>query len=213
MGRSDPGEEEKRSHQKEQERPQKGPEPLSGVMQPCHHRSNRTAKHLGDLAVRQSFNITQHDNGSVVPGQGVEGTRDLRPLLSPGGFEVGAGRWVGHHALPFFLRDRLSSERPGPGRSLPVAVGGEVHGDAKDPRVERRLATELADRLEGPDEGFLGHIQRLLPVSEDVKRQPPDPLPIFLHQRLERLKVTGLAARDQLPVILAHVGPGNRVAG
>ena len=101
--------------QKQQQRSQSIAEPLAGVVQTRHDGPHRNVERFGDLAVGEPFEVTQHDDLSVILGQRVERLHDLPALLGAGGRLIRglvAGVLVGQHALPLLLRHPLGAERP-----------------------------------------------------------------------------------------------------
>jgi hypothetical protein len=46
-----------------------GPEPLPAAVQPRHHRSDRHARHLGDLRVPEPFGVRQENSDHLMAGQ------------------------------------------------------------------------------------------------------------------------------------------------
>ena len=180
-------------------------------MKPRHHGTNRAVEHGRDLAVRQSLDVTQHDNGSRVGRQGIERLADARPALGAFGHLVGTHSGIGGRALPFLLRHRLIAEgaRLSPARSEPI--GRHVHGDAKQPGIEGRLATKGSQRLKGPHEGVLSAIPCLLAIAEHLVGQAPHALTVFLHQGLEGLDVPRPASIEERALV--DIGRARRRRG
>jgi len=54
-----------------------------------------------------------------------------------------------------------------------VPVARLIHRDAIDPGPQARLATEPVNGAEHPEEDFLGKIERLVAVAEQVDRAEP----------------------------------------
>ena len=166
--------------------PRRAFEPLAGVMQPGHHGSDGAAQHLGDLAVREALDVTQHDNRSRLGRQGIEGASWMRSRCSlraacssgppPGSAVVRA------HSSSL---NALGAERARLGPALAMSVGRDIHRDTEQPGVERRLAAERGQRVKRSYERLLGHVPRLLAVVQDLVGQAPHPLTVLLDERLE----------------------------
>src|SRR5439155_15022538 len=56
----------------------------------------------------------------------------------------------------------------------PVAVARLVHRDAIDPGAQARLAAEAVDGAEDAEEDFLGEVERLVAVAQQVHRELHD---------------------------------------
>src|SRR6266542_5404693 len=177
--------------------PQDIAQALAGVVQTGHHGPHRNVEHLRDLAVRQPFEITQHDNGAVLLRQRGQGARDALALLRAAGRDVRPRALIRHQPVPVLLRHALGPERPPARGALARSVGRHVHHDAEEPRVERRLAAERRQGLPGADEGVLRGVPGLLPVVQDVEGQPPRTIAILGDQRLECRDVAVAASLDE----------------
>ena len=183
-------------------------EPLAGIMQPGHHGPDRAVEHLGDLAVRQAFDVTEHDNRSGLGRQGIERAPDALPLLLPRRLLLGPPARIRRRPRPFLLAHPLRPERARLGAPLAVPVGGDVDGDAKEPGVERRLPAERRQRMKRPYECLLRHVPRLLAVVQDLVGQAPHPLTVLLDERLERGRVSGDASLDERRARRSRGAPG-----
>ena len=111
-------------------------------MQPRHHGPDGAAKHLGNLAVRQPFDVTEHDNGSGFGRQGIERLPDPLALLRLDGHLVGSPARIRRGAPPFLLGHPFGAERTGLRSARALPIRGDIDRDAEQPRVERRLAAE-----------------------------------------------------------------------
>ena len=78
-----------------------------------------------------------------------------------------------------------------------------VHGDPVQPRIELRIATEVAQRPVRAQEGFLRDVLALAPVGDVAADQADDPMLVLAHQQVERRTVAALHAPDQLLVELS----------
>jgi hypothetical protein len=68
-----------------------------------------------------------------------------------------------------------------PPPSLPVA--DLIDDNAEDPRAQRRLPAEPMKRAEHAQENFLGQVERLFPVAQQMGRQPEDEPMMLEYQR------------------------------
>ena len=112
---------------------------------------------------------------------------------------------IDERPVPVLLVDTLGSEGATARRVLPRAIPGDVHRDPEEPGVERGVAPERRERLEGSDEGVLRHVPRLVGVAQDVVGEPVHPLAILLDQRLEGRQVAGAAPLDQGRIVAVHL--------
>src|SRR5207245_339091 len=133
----------------DQERPEGVPQTPAGVVQPRHHGPHRYVQYLRDLAVRQPFEITQHDNGPVRLRQSGQRAPDPLALLDLRRVTVWRGPLIDQDAVPVLLVDALGAEGPAARRVLSGAVARDVHHDPKEPGVEGGVAAERRQRLEG----------------------------------------------------------------
>ena len=172
--------------QHRQHRPQERLQPFPRVVQPRHHRADRTTEHICDFPIGEALDVTEHDNRSRLVRQGIQGLPDPMALLGLDRRLVRTGARVGHGALPLLLGQPFGAKgaRLRPARSLPVR--GDVHGDAEEPGVERRLASKRWERVEGTDERFLGAVPRFFAVAQHLVRETPYTLAVTLDQGFER---------------------------
>src|SRR5712692_1937526 len=191
-----------RPKQQHQHRPEQHLEALTRVMQPRHHGPDRAVEHVRDLAIRQSFDITQHDNRSRLGRQGVERLPDALPLLGARRGLIGPRARIGRGPSPLLLGHPLGAEGTGLGGAGPVPVGGEVHRDAKHPGVESRLPPKRRQGMECPDESLLRAIPCLLSVVQNLIREAPHALPVLVHKRLEGVDVAGQTALNESLLVL-----------
>src|SRR4029453_13178922 len=133
VGRKGPREGEPETENHREHRPEQPLEPFARVMQPGHYSSDRAVQHLGDLAVRETFDVTQHDNRSCLGRQGIERPPDALPLLRPSGFLLRPAAGCAPAAPPERLADPV--RRPGPawcGPPLPRSPARDRrHGPAR----------------------------------------------------------------------------------
>src|SRR5260370_8643719 len=108
-------------------------------MQPRHHGADGAVEHLGDLAVREAFDVTEHDNRSGLGRQGVESTPDSLSLLLPGRLLLGTSAGIRRRPRPFLLAHPLRPEASRLAPALATPVGGAVARDAEEPRPKPPL--------------------------------------------------------------------------
>jgi hypothetical protein len=89
----------------------------------------------------------------------------------------------------------------------PVPIAGLVDGDAINPGAEARLTAEAVDRAENAEEDFLGEVERLVAVAQQVHRQLHDHALVLGNQFRAGKLFPGGAALDQHRLAPADVGP------
>ncbi len=97
---------------------------------------------------------------------------------------------------------RLMAAPPGA-----MSIARLVDGDAVDPRPQARLASEPVNRPKDPEEDFLGKVEGLLAVAEQVQRKLDDHALVLGHQLREGRIVVGGAPLHERRFTAAYVRP------
>ena len=129
------------------------------------------AERRRDFVVAQPVDFSEHQNGSLLERQFVERFPYVsnRLMLFSGLIWFGERPHVrqiamsGHVFIQWHLLRLMTPAPPS------AAIRSLRHDHPIDPGPQRRLASELAQRTEHPQEDFLGEIQRFLRVGEQVQ--------------------------------------------
>ncbi len=87
-------------------------------------------------------------------------------------------------------------------RLAPQVIQGQVDHDPVEPRRKLGLALEAGERLVGPDEGFLGDVQRVFPLADQAVGYGEGAILMAAYQVPERLLATALRPLNQRAVIV-----------
>ena len=103
-------------------------------------------------------------------------------------------------------RDLLAAMPPPP-PALPVP--GLIDHDSVDPGPERGLAAKPVDGPEDAEEDFLGKVERLVMVAEEVQRQLIDHALVLADELRAGILVADGTALNQPGLATVDVGPCN----
>src|SRR5438128_630933 len=186
-------------------------------MEPGFHGSDRLTDQLGDLLVRELFDVPEGQHRPVALGQRVERpfqrlarlTREkltlriLRPVRQQ-------ERAVALAVAVLLERRQVLLER---GLELmPLAaplVESRVRRDPVDPAPEGRASRERGALRRDRQEDVLDNLLRGALIPRDAEGEPIDARGVLAHQRLERRGVATLEPLDE-PRLLAHRHPRAR---
>ena len=147
----------------------------------------------GDRLVREVVHIAEHDHHAQLVRKTCKGRDESLPVVRGS-----------HGRLGITLRARLENLEIVVQLDVrrPPAFGDErrraVHGDAMQPGLERRVATELAQRAERSQIGLLEHVPGVVLVADETQRQGIAVRGRGAHQVLEGCAVPVAGRLDEL---------------
>jgi hypothetical protein len=153
--------------------------------------SGLDAERRPDLLVGEPLHVVHQEHGPVPVRQLVYGPvqPSLQIGVAPGRQASDLSRVIQPH---FALSEALYSPEP---------VQGDRDGDGTDPGGQRRLAAELLQPVERPDERLLHPVLRPVEVSRHAIDQPEDPVHVRLVERPLRTRITRQDSADQFAVV------------
>jgi hypothetical protein len=138
-----------------------------------------------------SLDVVQHEDRACGGRERRHGALEVDPRL-----DVAPRRGRGG------VDDLVAGERHA-GETAAVRSGAleqRRHGDAPQPRRDRRLAAERRQPLPRPHEHVLRELRRAGAVARQPQREPVDAPRLAPVQRLERLRAPGARPGDERPL-------------
>ena len=157
---------------------------LPRARQPRLDGADRDAEREGDFVVAQAVDLAQHDHRALIERQLIE--RRPQPLGQLLARKARSGDGVVAGLAQVAVRGHVLVERHLVGLVAPpppaLAVARLVDDDAVDPGLEGRLAAEVVDGAEDAEEDFLGEVEGLVAVAQQVQGQLEDHALVAGHQ-------------------------------
>jgi hypothetical protein len=145
---------------------------LAGTCQPRLDRPDGHAEGKRNFLVTEPVNLSEHYRRSLVERQSVERTVEARRQLllseEPIRRRLTTGLKLAVRGNVLIQGNLIGAVAAAP-ETMPIAR--LVHGNAVNPRPQRRLTSESVNGAEDAEEHFLGQVQSLVTVAEQVHRQ------------------------------------------
>jgi hypothetical protein len=140
------------------------------------HRPQLDPERRGDLLVRQSFDVAQHDRRAVFGRQGLQCLLHVGVEMARVECLGGCGLAVAQQAHGLIAEPFEPDPLPAPGH-----VEEEVGGDPVQPALEGARGV-AGERAEDPHEDLLGEVLGVVHVAGEPVREPVDPRRVLAHQ-------------------------------